>query len=131
MQFGLDYADQDVAIVAISSNDAVQYPDDGPDALGAMSRELGYNFPVLFDESQDVAKAYTAACTPDFFVFGPARTLAYRGRFDESPPQFGGHRHRTRLALRGRCHPWGWCGAGNQYPSMDAEIKWKPGNEPT
>ena len=131
VQFGLDYADQDVAIVAISSNDAVQYPDDGPDALGAMSRELGYNFPVLFDESQDVAKAYTAACTPDFFVFGPDRTLAYRGRFDESRPNSGVTV--TGQDLRSAVDAILADGAApaNQYPSMGCGIKWKPGNEPT
>lgn len=131
VQFGLDYADQDVAIVAISSNDAVQYPDDAPAELGARSRELGYNFPVLFDESQAVAKAYTAACTPDFFVFGPDRTLVYRGRFDESRPNTGATvtgqdlRAAVDAVLADQAVP------ATQYPSMGCGIKWKPGNEPT
>ncbi|MCP4965745.1 MAG: thioredoxin family protein [bacterium] len=126
VQFGLDYAEQDVAIVAISSNDAVQYPDDGPAELGAMSRQLGYTFPVLFDELQDVAKAYTAACTPDFFVFGQDRTLVYRGRFDESRPKSGvavtGQDLRAAVdaVLEGRAV------AAEQYPSMGCGIKWKP-----
>ena len=131
VQFGLDYTGKDVAIVAIGSNDAVQYPDDGPDQLGAVSKELGYTFPVLYDEFQDVAKAYTAACTPDFFVFGPDRTLSYRGRFDESRPNSGvpvtGQDLRAAVdaVLAGEAVP------GSQYPSMGCSIKWKPGNEPS
>ncbi len=128
--FGRDYADADVDIVAISSNDAENYPDDSPEQLGIVSRELGYNFPVLYDESQEVAKAYTAACTPDFFLFGPDRTLVYRGRFDESRPNSGlpvtGADLRAALdaVLNDNAAPSG------QFPSMGCGIKWKPGNEP-
>ena len=128
--FGRDYADKDVDIVGISSNDADNYPDDAPDQLGAVSRAVGYTFPVLYDESQEVAKAYTAACTPDFFVFGPDRKLVYRGRFDESRPNSGVPVTGTDLraavdaVLSGRPTP------DQQLPSMGCGIKWKPGNEP-
>lgn len=129
-EFGRDYADEDVAIVAISSNDADAYPDDGPERLGEVAREVGYGFPVLFDESQEVAKAYTAACTPDFFVFGPDRTLAYRGRFDESRP--GSGRPVTGADLRAAVDAVlsGRPVASEQIPSMGCSIKWKPGNAP-
>lgn len=128
--FGNDYAGADVAIVGISANDAVTYPDDAPERLGAVARERGYNFPVLFDDTQEVAKAYTAACTPDFFLFGPDRKLVYRGRFDNSRPNSGipvtGEDLRSALdaVLADRPVTTG------QYPSMGCSIKWKPGNEP-
>ncbi|MDE0169811.1 MAG: thioredoxin family protein [bacterium] len=130
VNFGNDYAGADVAIVGISANDAVTYPDDGPERLGAVARERGYTFPVLFDETQEVAKAYTAACTPDFFLFGPDRELAYRGRFDRSRPNSGipvtGEDLRSALdaVLADRAVTVA------QYPSMGCSIKWKPGNEP-
>jgi peroxiredoxin len=130
VEFGRDYADADVDIVAISSNDAAAYPDDSPSELAATARRLGYTFPVLYDRSQDVAKAYTAACTPDFFVFGPDRTLVYRGRFDGSRPNSGvpvtGEELRTAVdaVLAGSSV------TATQYPSMGCSIKWTPGNEP-
>ena len=128
--FGRDYAGADVAIVGISSNDAERYPDDAPDQLGAVARRRGYRFPVLYDETQEVAKSYTAACTPDFFLFGPERTLLYRGQFDGSRPGSGtpvtGQDLRSALdaVLENRSV------AGTQYPSIGCSIKWKPGNEP-
>ena len=76
----------DVAIVAISSNDPVAYPSDGPEAMATEAAEIGYTFPYLFDETQDTARAYTAACTPDFFLFGADRKLVYRGQFDSTRP---------------------------------------------
>ena len=130
VDFGNDLVGEDVSIVAIGSNDAINYPDDGPEQLGAVAREFGYTFPVLFDETQDVAKAYTAACTPDFFVFGPERTLVYRGRFDESRPNTDvvvtGQDLRAAVAAVLAGTP----AAQTQYPSMGCSIKWKPGNEP-
>ncbi len=124
-EFGNDYADQDVAIVGISSNDADSYPEDRPEELAAVARRLGYSFPVLHDESQDVARAYTAACTPDFFVFGPDRTLVYRGQFDDSRPGNGipvtgkDLRAAVDVVLAGN-EP-----ATEQRPSMGCSIKWK------
>ena len=129
-EFGRDYADADVDIIAIGSNDADNYPDDSPELLGSVSKELGYTFPVLYDETQDVAKAYTAACTPDFFLFDADHALVYRGRFDESRPNSGvpvtGADLRGALdaVLAGSPLP------DTQFPSMGCGIKWKPGNEP-
>ena len=128
--FGNDYSGADVAIVGISSNDAVTYPDDAPERLGAVARERGYSFPVLYDETQEVAKTYTAACTPDFFLFGPDRKLVYRGRFDSSRPNSGvpvtGEDLRAALDAVLADRPVGI----GQYPSMGCSIKWRPGNEP-
>jgi peroxiredoxin len=124
-EFGNDYADSDAAIVAISSNDAAAYPDDSPEQLGVVAREIGYTFPVLYDETQEVARAYTAACTPDFFLFGPDRTLVYRGRFDESRPNSGvpvtgaDLRNALDAVLAGESV------STEQYPSMGCSIKWR------
>ncbi len=130
VEFGNDYADRDVAIVGISSNDPVAYPEDTPEKLGAVARRLGYPFPVLFDETQEVAKAYSAACTPDFFLFGPDRTLVYRGRFDQSRPNSGvpvtGADLRAALDAVLSDEPV----PADQFPSMGCSIKWRPGNEP-
>ncbi len=127
VEFGNDYADRDVAIVGISSNDPVAYPEDTPEELGAVAERLGYRFPVLFDETQEVAKAYSAACTPDFFLFGPDRTLVYRGRFDESRPNSGvpvtGADLRAALDNVLADRPV----SNEQYPSMGCSIKWAPG----
>lgn len=129
-EFGRDYSGADVAIVGISSNDAETYPDDAPDLLGSVARRRGYRFPVLYDETQEVAKSYTAMCTPDFFLFGPERTLVYRGQFDSSRPGSGvpvtGEDLRAALDAVLEDQPV----TGNQYPSMGCSIKWKPGNEP-
>ena len=130
VDFGRDYAGADVAVVGISANDAVGYPDDAPDMLGKVARGRGYLFPVLYDETQEVAKSYTAMCTPDFFLFGPERTLVYRGQFDGSRPGSGvpvtGEDLRAALDAVLEDRPV----TGKQYPSMGCSIKWKPGNEP-
>ncbi len=124
--FARDYARQDVGMVAISSNDAAQYPDDGPDGMRDQASEVGFNFPYLYDESQDVARAYEAACTPDFFLFDGERRLVYRGQFDDSRPQNGNPvtgadlRRAVDDVLAGR-QP-----APDQRPSLGCNIKWKP-----
>lgn len=111
--------------VAISSNDAVKYPDDGPDGLRRMAVECGFPFPMLYDESQDVARAFTAACTPDFFLFDADQRLAYRGRLDDSTPGNGrmvtGADLRIALeaVLAGKPAPL------PQSPSLGCSIKWK------
>jgi peroxiredoxin len=84
-----DYGSRGVGIVGITSNDPIQYPQDAPEPTAAAVRAAGLSFPVLFDETQSVAKAYTAACTPDFFLFGPDRRLVYRGQLDDSRPGRG------------------------------------------
>jgi peroxiredoxin len=127
---GNDYEGSDLAIVAISSNDPDEYPADRPDSLAEEAAEAGYVFPYLYDETQEVAKAYTAACTPDFFLFDAGRRLVYRGQLDESRPGNGvpvtGADLRAAIdaALSDRPIPQ------DQRPSVGCSIKWRPGNEP-
>ena len=127
---GRDYADRDVGIVAISSNDAESYPEDSPPRLKEMAERLGFRFPYCYDESQEIASAYGAACTPDFFLFDASRRLAYRGQLDDSRP--GNGVPVTGIDLRSAMDavlanlPVN----GNQKPSIGCNIKWKPGNEP-
>lgn len=129
-RLGADYRRRGLGIVAISSNDAQEYRDDAPESLKQMALELGFSFPVCYDQSQEVAKAYTAACTPDFFVFDKARRLVYRGQLDDSRPGNGkavtGVDLRAALdaALTGAAPP------RDQKPSIGCNIKWKDGNEP-
>jgi peroxiredoxin len=125
-----DFQTRGVAVVAISANDVAQYPDDSPARMAEEAAEAGYTFPYLFDESQDVAKAYRAACTPDFYLFDRERRLAYRGQMDDSRPGNGlpvnGADLRGALdaLLAGRAAP------REQKPSIGCNIKWQPGNEP-
>ena len=129
-RLGADYQSRGVGIVGISANDAATYPDDAPDSLREWAGALGFTFPLCYDGSQDVAKAYTAACTPDFFVFDHARRLGYRGQLDDSRPDSGraatGRDLRAALdaLLAGR--PIG----ADQKPSIGCNIKWRTGNEP-
>lgn len=126
-----DYVGADLSIVAISSNDPATYPEDAPESLAQEAREAGYPFPYLFDETQEVAKAYTAACTPDFFLFDADRKLAYRGQFDSSRPgndvpvTGGDLRAAIDAVLAHRPAPQ------DQRPSVGCTIKWRPGNEPS
>jgi peroxiredoxin len=130
VKLGKDYEAKDAAIVAISANDAASHPEDAPDKLGAEAKALGYRFPVLYDETQKVAQAYHAACTPDFFLFDAARKLAYRGQFDASRPGNGlpvtGQDVRAALdaVIVGKAVP------ASQKPSLGCNIKWRAGNEP-
>lgn len=127
---GRDYAPRGVAVFAISSNDARAYPQDGPEAMRREKEEAGYPFPYLWDETQEVAQAYKAACTPDFFLFDGERRLVYRGQLDDSRPGNGrpvtGRDLRAALdaTLQGRPV------SIEQTPSIGCNIKWKPGNEP-
>jgi len=129
-RIGRDYAERALGVIGISSNDPVSYPDDAPDRLKEMAQALDFRFPVCFDETQAVAKAYRAACTPDFYVFDRERRLVYRGQLDDSRPgstrPVTGRDLRAALdaALAGRPAP------GDQKPSIGCSIKWKPGNAP-
>jgi peroxiredoxin len=127
---GRDLQDRGVAVVAINSNDATAYPDDAPDAMRTEAEDAGYSFPYLVDDSQDVAKAYRAACTPDFFVFDRDRKLAYRGQFDDSRPSndvpVTGH----DLVRAAEALLVGEVVAEPQRPSLGCNIKWKAGNAP-
>lgn len=129
-EFGRHVAnDGRVSMVAISSNDVEAYPDDAPDKLAREADDRGYAFPVLFDETQEVAAEFQAACTPDFFVYDADHRLAYRGRFDEATPgnevDVTGEdlRAAVRAVLADEV-------VENQVPSMGCGIKWKQGNEP-
>ena len=127
---GKDYQARDIGIVAISSNDAAQQPDDAPASLKSMAQELGFTFPLCYDESQAVAKAYGASCTPDFFLFDSQRKLVYRGQLDDSRPSNGlpvtGRDLRAALdaLLAGQAI------SQEQRASLGCNIKWKLGNEP-
>ncbi len=128
---GKDYQNESLAIVAISANDAEKYPDDSPASLRAMAQELGFNFPVCYDSTQEVAKAYTAACTPDFFLFNQARELVYRGQLDDSRPSNNlpvtGQDLRNAISKVLADQPIN----PEQKPSIGCNIKWIPGNEPS
>lgn len=125
-----EYAERGVAIVAINSNDVEKYPDDAPDKMTAEAIAQGWGFPYLHDETQEVAKAYRAACTPDFYVFDADHHLVYRGQLDDSRPNSGtdptGEHLRAALdgVLAGDDVPQ------DQKPSIGCNIKWKKGNEP-
>ena len=125
-----EYAEQGLATVAISSNDINTHPDDSPDKMAADAEENGYVFPYLFDESQEVAKAYAAACTPDFYLFDSGRKLVYRGQFDDSRP--GNDVPVTGADLRSAIDEVlaGNVPSNEQRPSLGCNIKWTPGQEP-
>ncbi len=127
---GREFQEKGLDVVAINSNDMEQYPQDGPEGMATEIQEGGYTFPYLFDETQEVAKAYTAACTPDFFLFDGDRKLVYRGQFDDSRPGNGipvtgkDLRAAVDALLNGEPVP------EEQRASIGCNIKWKPGNEP-
>jgi peroxiredoxin len=129
-RFGNDYRETGLGIVAISANDPAQRPDDGPEAMKAEVAAQGYTFPYLFDESQAVAVAYTAMCTPDFFLFDANRELVYRGRFDDSRPNSGTPVTGSDLRAAADAVLAGQPVNDEQWPSMGCSIKWKPGNTP-
>ncbi|HEX9886573.1 MAG TPA: thioredoxin family protein [Longimicrobiales bacterium] len=129
--FVREYQEQGLAVVGINCNDVSTHPDDAPDKMVEEVERVGYTFPYLYDESQEVAKAYGAACTPDFFLFDADRHLVYRGQFDASRPSGGvpvtGEDLRVAadaLLAGGKPYPEG------QVPSVGCNIKWKKGNEP-
>ena len=127
---GRDYQARGVAVVAINSNDIASYPDDSPQKMAEEVALAGYTFPYLLDDSQEVAKEYRAACTPDFYVFDSERRLAYRGQMDDSRPGSGtpvtGADLRAALDAVLEKRPV----SAEQKPSIGCNIKWKPGNEP-
>jgi peroxiredoxin len=124
-RLGEDYAHADVAIVGISANDPAEYPEDSPESLAEEARAAGYRFPVLFDETQAVARAYGAACTPDFFLYWADRRLVYRGQLDDSRP--GNGIPVTGKDLRAAIDAVlaGDAVAEDQRPSVGCSIKWR------
>ncbi len=125
-----DYAGSALAMLAISSNDVAQYPEDGPDGLRQMAAELGFTFPYCFDESQETAKAYRAACTPDFFLFDGNNRLVYRGQFDASRPSNSAPVDGSDLRAAIEAVLSDRAVSEEQKPSIGCNIKWKLGNEP-
>ena len=129
-QMAKDFQARGIGVVAISSNDAANYPDDSPQKMKEEARRAGYTFPYLYDESQSVARAYRAACTPDFFLFDGECKLVYRGQMDDarrandSPVTGKSLRDAVDAVLSGKPV------SPNQIPSLGCNIKWKPGNEP-
>jgi peroxiredoxin len=129
-QLARDYQARGVAVVGINSNDWEEYPDDSPKKMAEEVQARGYTFPYLADESQEVAKAYCASCTPDFFLFDRQRMLVYRGQMDGSRP--GNNVPVTGKDLRAALDAVlaGKPVSAEQKPSLGCNIKWKPGNEP-
>jgi peroxiredoxin len=125
-----EYQAKRIAVVGINSNDVVSYPDDAPEKMAEEIKQVGYTFPYLYDESQQVAKAYRAACTPDFYLFDRDRRLVYRGQFDDSRP--GNRRPVTGADLHAALDAVlaGRPVASDQRPSLGCNIKWKRGNAP-
>lgn len=130
VKYASDYMPKGVGVVAISSNDVENYPDDSPEKMKEDAEKYGYPFPYLYDEEQEVAKEYMAACTPDFFLFDEKMKLYYRGQFDDSRPKSDIEptgkdlRKATDKVLSGEPIP------DKQVPSIGCNIKWKKGNEP-
>jgi peroxiredoxin len=125
VELGNEYLDLGVGVVAISSNDVEAYPEDSPEAMREVAKLWGFHFPYLYDESQEVARAYDAACTPDFYLFDRSRELVYRGQMDGSRP--GNAEPNNGADLRGAMDD---LIAGNpvskeQFPSVGCNIKWK------
>ena len=129
-RFAKEYEAKGLKIVAIASNDVKEFPEDGPEGMQEEATAAGYTFPYLFDEKQQIARAFNAACTPDFFLFDGNRRLAYRGQFDGSRPKNdvpvtgADLRAAADAVLAGKSAP------ATQRPSMGCNIKWSPGNEP-
>ncbi|MDB5552960.1 MAG: alkyl hydroperoxide reductase/thiol specific antioxidant/Mal allergen [Rhizobium sp.] len=130
-QFGREYAAKGLQIIAINSNDATAHPEETLARIGQEVETYGYTFPYLKDETQEVAKAYGAACTPDFFLFGADRKLVYHGQFDHARP--GNGKPATGADLRAAVDAVlaGLKPAASQIPSIGCNIKWEPGNEPS
>lgn len=126
-----DYASSNLGTIAISSNDVRTHPDDAPEHLQAMAQELSLTFPICYDESQEIAKAYTAACTPDFFLFDASLQLVYRGQLDDSRPS--NNKPVTGADLRAAIEAVlaDKAVSTEQKPSVGCNIKWKAGNAPS
>jgi len=129
-EFGVEYQARGLAMVGISSNDAIAYPQDGPDRMKEEAKSAGYTFPYLFDATQDVAKVYCAACTPDIFLFDKNHGLVYRGQFDSSRPGNGVAVTGQDLRAAADAVLAGQPVAAEQRASIGCNIKWKAGAEP-
>jgi peroxiredoxin len=128
--FAREFGARGLAVVAISANDITSHPADAPDEMTRLARSQGFTFPYLFDASQQVAKAYRAVCTPDFFLFDRARRLVYRGQFDASRPRKGIAVTGSDLRAAVEALLGGGVVALEQTASVGCSIKWKAGQEP-
>lgn len=124
-QIAADYVSKEVQFIAINSNDVANYPDDSPEKMAELSQHLNWDFPYLYDETQAVAKAFDAACTPDFYVFDQKNTLQYRGQFDDSRPGNGIEVSGIDLRKAINCILEDQKISENQKPSLGCNIKWK------
>ena len=129
-KFANELEKQGVGVVAINSNDAVKYPADSPEKMVEFAQKYGWDFPYLVDEDQSIAKAYVAACTPDFYLFDGELTLVYAGQFDSSRPKNGEPITGEDLRAAVEALVDGEDPLEDQLPSTGCSIKWKPGNEP-
>jgi peroxiredoxin len=129
-QFAHEYMQKKVAVVGINSNDVASYPADSPEQMVHEAEDQGYTFPYLYDETQEAAKAYRAACTPDFFLFDRDQRLVYRGQFDSSRPDNGVPITGADLRAAVDAVLAGKKPSDKQMPSIGCNVKWKPGNEP-
>lgn len=129
-EFAKEYQAKGLAVVGISSNDVENYPADTPELMVEEAKQRGYTFPYLYDATQGVAKAYRAACTPDFFLFDKDQKLAYRGQFDSTRPDSGKTPTGEDLRAAADAILAGQAPTEQQLPSIGCNIKWKPGAEP-
>jgi len=125
VQLAKDYANKGIMLIAISANDAAQYPEDGPEGMKQAAEQLGYTFPYLYDETQATAKAYQAACTPDFFIFDKGLVLVYRGQLDDSRPGNGVPVTGSDIRLAFDAILNNLPVRADQKPSIGCNIKWK------
>ena len=129
-RFATEYQARGLAVVAIASNDTIEFPEDGPEGMKEEAAEAGYTFPYLFDEKQAVARAFKAACTPDLFLFDSERRLYYRGQFDGSRPKNNVPANGADLRAAADALLAGQPAPAMQRPSLGCNIKWSPGNVP-
>ena len=130
VNFANEYQEKGLQLIAINANDIENYPDDSPDKMIEDVKQYGYSFPYLFDESQEIAKAYQAACTPDFFIFDAEHKLFYRGQFDDSRPNSGVPVTGEDMRVAADALLSGQPAPTEQKASLGCNIKWKAGNEP-
>lgn len=129
--FAKEYGEKGLKIIAINANDVENYADDSPEKMVEFVKQYGLNFPYLYDETQETAKAYTAACTPDFFMYDGDGKLVYRGQFDAARPKSDVPINGADMRAAAEALLAGKAPDGNQIPSLGCNIKWKAGNEPT
>jgi len=129
-EFTREYKEKGLETIAINANDVENYPDDSPEKMAELAKQKGFSFPYLFDESQDIAKAYQAACTPDYFLFDKEHTLVYRGQFDSARPKNDSPITGADMRAAANTVLNGEIPGPDQIASLGCNIKWKEGNSP-